>query len=82
MKTPYWVVKKVEADDNYCLSLEFADGSKKVFDVRPLLSRKIYAPLKKLSFFKNAKVDCGTVVWNDNIDIAPETLYKNSIAAK
>ncbi len=28
--------------------------------------------------FLTAKADCGTVVWDDDIDIAPEHLYESS----
>jgi hypothetical protein len=30
------------------------------------------------SFFLQAKAECGTVVWNDDIDIDPEHLYECS----
>jgi len=35
--------------------------------------------LRNPSFFMTAKAECGTVVWNDDIDIAPEHLYDASI---
>lgn len=75
MNTPSWVVKDVHPDKDYTLLLSFADGSKKVFDARPLLDKDIYARLKDLPFFLKAKVECGTVVWDDETDIAPEYLY-------
>ncbi len=31
---------------------------------------------KNPGFFMKAKVECGTVVWNDELDIAPEHLYE------
>lgn len=52
---------------------------KKVYDARPLLDKAIYAQLNSLNFFLKAKADCGTVVWNDDVDIAPEHLYECSI---
>ena len=33
---------------------------------------------KNLSFFLCAKAECGTVVWDDDVDIAPEHLYECS----
>lgn len=53
--------------------------NKKIYDARPLLKKNIYAQLNNLIFFMSAKVDCGTVIWNDDVDIAPEHLYENSI---
>lgn len=76
---PHWVVTDVVADADYTLLLTFADGAKKRYDAKSLLQKPIYAPLQEPTFFRQAKVECGTVVWNDDIDIAPEHLYECSI---
>lgn len=73
-----WIVVKVRANDNYTMDLTFINGEKRVFDASGLLTKKIYAPLKQLDFFLKAHVNGDTVVWNDDIDIAPEFLYSNS----
>ena len=78
MKSHIWVVKEVRAKKDYTLLLTFADGTKKVYNARPLLEKAIYSPLKNPAFFLCAKVECGTVVWNDDVDIAPEHLYEYS----
>lgn len=78
MKTPKWIVKEVKANEDYTLSLTFADGAKKIYNARPLLEKAIYAQLANLAFFLKAHAECGTVVWNDEIDIAPEHLYECS----
>ena len=82
MKCPVWVVKNVQPKENYTLLLTFADGEKRVYNARPLLQKSIYHPLKSITFFLNAKVECGTVVWNDDVDIAPEHLYECSYPVK
>lgn len=74
-----WIVKSVEARDDYSLLLTFADGSIKLFDVKPLLVEKINEPLKDLDFFLTAKVMHHTVGWNDELDLCPEYLYDNSV---
>lgn len=78
MITPVWVVKDVQPKDDYTMILTFADGTQKIYDARPLLDKDIYAQLKNITFFLCAKAECGTVVWNDDIDIAPEHLYECS----
>ena len=78
MKTPVWVGKEVVPQENYTLLLTFADGEKRIYNALPLLDKAIYAQFKNLAFFLDAKADCGTVVWNDDIDIAPEHLYECS----
>lgn len=76
MATPKWVVADVKALPNYRLDVSFADGSQKRFDASYLLEYSIFEPLRNEAFFKLAHVDCGTVVWNDMLDIAPEHLYE------
>ncbi len=78
MNTPVWVVRDVQPRKDYTLLITFADGAKKVYDARPLLDLSIYAELKNLPFFLSAKAECGTVVWSDDVDIAPEHLYECS----
>lgn len=78
VSSPVWLVTSVIANSDYTLLLTFANGENRVYNAKPLLEKKIYEPLKNLSFFMNAKVDGDTVVWNDDIDIAPEHLYECS----
>jgi len=40
----------------------------------PLMDKKPFARLKESPLFTRATVGYGTVVWPDEIDIAPETL--------
>ena len=80
MKTPVWVVKSVVTQENYTLLLTFADGKKRLYNARPLLNKPLlFADLKSLPFFLQARVSGDTVVWNDEVDIAPEHLYENSV---
>lgn len=76
---PKWIVKTVEPLDDYKLLLTFEYGEKKVYDMKPLLSYKVFEPLKNKSIFNLAHTDGCTVVWNDDIDIDPESLFEESI---
>jgi len=76
MNTPNWVVTEAIPQKDYSLQVSFADGTRKTVDVKVLLDKVIYSPLKNLHLFMQAKVECGTVVWTEDIDIAPEWLYK------
>ncbi len=82
MNTPIWVVRKVQANSDYTLFITFADGKEGLYDAKPLLEKSIYSPLRNLPFFLGAKAECGTVVWDDDIDIAPEHLYECSKPVK
>ena len=79
MKTPVWVVKEVIPKEDYTLLITFADGGKLVYNALPLLQKPIFAELKNLPFFLNARVSGDTVIWNDDVDIAPEHLYECSV---
>ena len=75
-KNPVWTVKEAYPHKDYTITVKFRDGSVKLFDAKPLLSIPIYEQLKNPGFFMQAHVECHTVVWNDEIDIAPEYLYE------
>ncbi|MFI3168459.1 MAG: DUF2442 domain-containing protein [Faecalibacterium sp.] len=72
-------VQSVVAKEDYTLSLCFSTGERKIYNAQPLLSKPAFQPLNSKIFFLTAKVECGTVVWSDDIDIAPEHLYEESV---
>jgi hypothetical protein len=71
-------VINVKPKNNFLLFLEFENGEKKEFDCKQLFDKKPFKILSDEVFFQKAKVKFGTVVWSDDIDIAPETLYLES----
>lgn len=78
--TPRWVVKDVQALDGYKLLVTFAQGERKMYDMSPLLEYPVFKPLNNKGLFKSAHTDGCTVVWNDEIDIDPESLYNEGIS--
>lgn len=64
--------------ENYHLQITFANGQLKIFDCNPYLQFPVFKQLKDLTFFKSAKIEFGTVVWNDKVDICPDTLFLES----
>jgi hypothetical protein len=62
----------------YCLRLAFNNGTRKAVDVRPLLVGPVFDPLHDPQYFAQGRVDpvCGTVVWPNGADFAPEALYE------
>jgi DUF971 family protein len=71
-------IKEVKARDDYTLELTFTDGDKGIYDCRQLLDFGVFKELKNLTYFKQARVSLGTVVWPHEQDICPDTLYLDS----
>lgn len=68
-------VVQVKVLEDYRLNLVFDDGARGVFDMRPYLERGVFRTLKDKRVFESAHIEYGTVVWPNEIDIAPERLY-------
>ncbi len=60
---------------DYKLLITFSTGEEKVYDAKHLLKYKIFEKLKNKDFFSTAKINNGSIAWNDELDIAPEELY-------
>ncbi|SMP45101.1 DUF2442 domain-containing protein [Desulfonatronum lacustre] len=72
-------VLSVMPRSGYILDLQFSNGERRRFDMRPLLTMKPWNRIASPAVFRRVRVDYGTLVWPGEIDIAPETLYDDSI---
>lgn len=70
-------VVEVTPNVDRSLDIVFDDGKSGTFDMAPYIEFPAFEPLKDLGVFMQARVEAGTVVWNDEIDIAPERLYSD-----
>jgi len=73
---------KIDPIDNMILLTEFIDGTKKTYDIKPLVSKyKVFETLKSESIFKTAYIDVGGygVVWNEDLDLSSEEIWENGI---
>jgi Protein of unknown function (DUF2442) len=61
------------------LRLTFTNGEVGVFDCRRLSSFGVFRDFSDLDYFMRATVANGTVVWPNEQDICPDTLYVDSI---
>lgn len=66
--------------DDMMMLLTFSTGEQLLFDAT-VLTGSAFLPLKDEKIFNNCKVVDGAVTWmNEDIDCAPEFMYKNSFA--
>ena len=75
-------ITDVEPLDNFILRMKFTDNSIREFDMKPYLKYPAFEPLNENSLFKKASIFLGTIKWNDEIDMSPDTLYLESKVIK
>ena len=59
------------------MRVSFNDGTSKVVDLTELLDGPVFEPPREPAFFARMELDpvCGTVVWLNGADFAPEALH-------
>ncbi len=79
-------VKAVNVLPDYRLSVQFAEGITKIYDLKPLFDKwPVFTELKNnQELLYSVKVDAGGygVVWNDDIDLSCDELYENGETVK
>ncbi|MBR5048849.1 MAG: DUF2442 domain-containing protein [Erysipelotrichaceae bacterium] len=79
-------IKAVSALPDLRLSVQFAEGVTKMYDVRPLLSK--WEPFrtfeKEPELFYDVEVDTGGygIIWNDDLDLSCDELFDNGSTVK
>ena len=74
-------IKNVTPLQDFKLSIQFAEGITKKYDMKKLIdNNKIFSDLKDINLFNSVEVDIGGygVIWNDDIDISCDELFENS----
>ena len=72
-------VINVQARPDFSMIIEFENGEQRYFNMAPYIKQKPWAVLTMEDKFLKAFVSNGTVSWQGNIDIDPETLYEYSV---
>lgn len=75
-------VKNVEPQDDYQLALEFQTGERRIFDMKPYLSRGIFIRLQNPALFQAARMVAGSIEWPGGLDLSYDTLYLESQPAE
>ena len=75
----HWEVKSVKPLDGYMLLLTFANNEQRCYDIKPLLDSGVFKSLKDPTMFNTVRVCFDSIAWANQVDIAPETLYMDSV---
>jgi len=79
-------VKNVFPLPNFKLSVQFSEGTTKIYDVKPLFDRiKIFKSFQdNPAAFSEVRVDVGGygIVWNDDCDLSCDELWDNGREVK
>jgi len=73
-------VRAVQPNPDYTLTLTFANGEVKVFDVKPYLDKGIFRELRDKSLFNSVRPCLGSICWQNGQDLCPDTLYLEGVS--
>ena len=69
-------VKTVEPLEGFTVRLGFEDGTRKAIDLERYLHGPIFEPIRNdPAVFRSAKIEGGTIAWDNGADIDPDVLY-------
>ncbi|MCK5685726.1 DUF2442 domain-containing protein [bacterium] len=71
-------IKKAHYTGNYNIHLTFNNGKEGTVNLKETIfadERTIFSKLKNESNFKNFKIDHHTIIWSNELDLAPEYLF-------
>ncbi len=71
-------VESVKAGYDYQLEITFTNGETGIYDCRPLLDFGVFRELREESYFRQVRVENGTIAWPREQDICPDTVYLDS----
>ena len=78
-------IKNVSPLPDYKLSVQFAEGVTKIYDVKPLFQKiPAFNSLKSSNDFGSVYVDVGGygIIWNDELDLSCDELWENGAEVK
>ena len=72
----YWDVTDVHPVASRELAVSFADGLSGVVRIEPSFCTGVFEALRDDEMIERAQVDNGVIVWQNGLDLAPDTMYR------
>lgn len=74
-------ISQIEAGRDWTLDVMFADGSRRIYDVKPLLETEAFEDLKDIHLFLQVRNAGYFVEWPTGADLSADTLCLEGRAA-
>ena len=76
-------IVEVKTLEQYQIYLKFSNGEEKIYNMKENIEKiKYFEKLKNRKYFENVKPRGDTVEWENGEDVAPESLYYESVPIK
>lgn len=75
-------IKSVAPLSEFRLLLTFDNAEERIFDMKPYLTKGVFAELADQSLFRSVHVCFDTIEWGNGADLCPEVLYAESEAVE
>jgi hypothetical protein len=72
-------VTGVKPERDYLLTLDFSNGERRQFDVKPYLDKGIFRELKDVAIFNSVHPDGLSIEWDNEAALCPDTVYLESL---
>lgn len=69
----------VDVISNHQLLVTFNNQEKRIFDVSDYLELPVFQLLRNPIYFNSVRIEHGTVVWPNDVDFCPDTVYLKSV---
>ncbi len=67
-------VTEFEILPEHKIKVVLSNGKRGVFDVKPYLDKGIFIELNDYNYFRNARIEYGTITWKNGQDFSPNSI--------
>ena len=69
------VITSINTGNDRTMDIAFADGARRLFDMKPLLECEAFTALKNIEVFRSIRNGGYFVEWANESDLSADTLY-------